>query len=171
MSLKITVSYILIIFHVFWGHTSRRNKSYLTFSKTITFCCQLQIGTCQQHCLVAPLVKKPPAMRETWVPSLGQEDPLEKGKATHFSSLAWRPPWTGLMSLWPWGHKELNTTATRAFAICLASLVAQMVKRLPATWETRVQSLGQEDPLENELATHSSILAWKIPWTEEPGRL
>ena len=94
MSLKITVSYILIIFHVFWGHTSRRNKSYLTFSKTITFYCQLQIGTCQQHCLVAPLVKNPPAMRETWVPSLGQEDPLEKGKATHFSSLAWRPPWT-----------------------------------------------------------------------------
>ena len=46
-----------------------------------------------------------------------------------------------------------------------------MVKRLPTTWETWVQSLGQEDPLEKEMATHSSILAWKIPWTEEPGRL
>ena len=46
-----------------------------------------------------------------------------------------------------------------------------MVKRLPTTQETRVQSLGQEDPLEKEMATHSSILAWKIPWTEEPGRL
>ena len=46
-----------------------------------------------------------------------------------------------------------------------------MVKRLPAMWETRVQSLGREDPLGNEMATHSSILAWKIPWTEEPGRL
>ena len=53
----------------------------------------------------------------------------------------------------------------------LTSLVAQMVKRLPAMWETRVQSLGQEDPLEKEMATHSSTLAWKIPWTEEPGRL
>ena len=51
------------------------------------------------------------------------------------------------------------------------SLVAQMVKNLPAMLETRVQSLGQEDPLEKELATHSSILAWRIPWTEEPGRL
>ena len=49
--------------------------------------------------------------------------------------------------------------------------MAQMVKRLPTLWETWVQSLGQEDTLEEEMATHSSILAWKIPWTEEPGRL
>ena len=49
--------------------------------------------------------------------------------------------------------------------------MAQMVKSLPAMRETQVQSLGQEDPLEKEMATHSSILAWKIPWTEEPGRL
>ena len=46
-----------------------------------------------------------------------------------------------------------------------------MVKRLPAMWETQVQSLGGEDPREKEMATHSSPLAWKIPWTEEPGRL
>ena len=46
-----------------------------------------------------------------------------------------------------------------------------MVKRLPAMWETRVQSLGQEDPLEKVMATHSSTRAWKIPWTEKPGRL
>ena len=46
-----------------------------------------------------------------------------------------------------------------------------MVKRLPAMWETWVQSLGWEDPLEKEMATHSSILAWKIPWIEEPGGL
>ena len=52
-----------------------------------------------------------------------------------------------------------------------ASLVAQMVKRLPAMWETRVQSLGREDPLEKEMATHSRALAWKISWMEEPGRL
>ena len=52
-----------------------------------------------------------------------------------------------------------------------ASLVAQMVKRLPAMRETPVQSLGQEDPLEKEMATHSHVLAWKIPWMKEPGRL
>ena len=46
-----------------------------------------------------------------------------------------------------------------------------MVKDLPAMLETCAQSLGQEDPLEKEMATHSSILAWRIPWTEEPGRL
>ena len=46
-----------------------------------------------------------------------------------------------------------------------------MVKRLPAMRETQVRSLGWEDPLEKEMATHSSILAWKIPWMEEPGRL
>ena len=52
-----------------------------------------------------------------------------------------------------------------------ASLVAQRVKCLPAMRETQVQSLGQEDPLEKEMATHSSTLAWKIPWTEEPCKL
>ena len=52
-----------------------------------------------------------------------------------------------------------------------ASLVAQMLKHLPAMWETWVQSLGQEETLEKEMATPSSILAWKIPWTEEPVEL
>ena len=52
-----------------------------------------------------------------------------------------------------------------------SSLVAQMVKRLPEMWETWVRSLGQEDPLEKVMATHSSTLAWRILWTEEPGRL
>ena len=51
------------------------------------------------------------------------------------------------------------------------SLVAQRVKRLPVVPKTWVQSLGREDPLEKEMAPYSSILAWKIPWTEEPGRL
>ena len=55
--------------------------------------------------MVAQLVKNLPAMWETWVPSLGWEDPLEKGTATHFSILAWRIP----RSI-PWGHKELDTT-------------------------------------------------------------
>ena len=49
--------------------------------------------------------------------------------------------------------------------------MAQIVKRLPAMQETQVQSPGREDPLEKEMATHSGTLAWKIPWTEEPGRL
>ena len=53
----------------------------------------------------------------------------------------------------------------------MASLVAQTVKNLPAMLETGVQSLGQEDLLEEGMATHSSILAWRIPWTEKPGRL
>ena len=49
--------------------------------------------------------------------------------------------------------------------------MVQMVKHLPTVWETWVQPLGQEDPLAKEMATHSSVLAWRIPWTEEPGRL
>ena len=53
----------------------------------------------------------------------------------------------------------------------MASLVAQKLKPLPALQETWVQSLGQKDPLEKKMATHSSILAWRIPWTEEPGGL
>ena len=60
----------------------------------------------------------------------------------------------------PCGHKELDTF-----------LVAQLVKTLPAMQETWVRSLGWEDPLEGEMATHSSIPAWRIPWTEEPGGL
>ena len=53
----------------------------------------------------------------------------------------------------------------------MTSLLAQMVKCLPTMRETGVQSLGREDPLEKEMTTHSSTLAWKIQWTEEPGRL
>ena len=53
--------------------------------------------------------------------------------------------------------------------MCVASLVAQLVKTRPVMQETWVQSLGWEDPLEKEMAAHSSILAWRIPWMEEPG--
>ena len=59
----------------------------------------------------------------------------------------------------------------RSFITIGASLVAQTVKNLPAVQETQVQSLGQEDPLEKGMATQSSVLAWKIPGTEEPGSL
>ena len=55
--------------------------------------------------------------------------------------------------------------------MCQASLVAQMVKNLPVMWETWVRSLGWEDPLEEGMATHSNILAWRVPWIEEPGGL
>ena len=69
----------------------------------------------------------------------------------------------------PWGHKELDTTETTEHA-CIER-VAQMVMNLSTMQETWVQSLGWEDPLEKGMATHSSILAWKIPWAEEPGGL
>ena len=58
-----------------------------------------------------------------------------------------------------------------SFEIYVTSLVDQTVKHLPTMQETWVRFLGPEDPLEKEMATHSSTLAWKIPWTEEPGRL
>ena len=64
-------------------------------------------------------------------------------------------------------HKGLFST----YCMVGASLVAQRIKHLPAMQETRVQSLGWEDPLEKEMAIHSSILAWRIPWREEPGGL
>ena len=65
--------------------------------------------------------------------------------------------------------KEPNLT--KHIVICRASLMAQVVKCLLATQETWVQSLGWEGALEKEMATHSSFLAWEIPWSEEPGRL
>ena len=64
-----------------------------------------------------------------------------------------------------------NLAVGEVYQVLGASLVAQMVKNLPAMQETRVWSLGWEDPLEKGMATHSSILAWRIPWTEEAGRL
>ena len=64
-----------------------------------------------------------------------------------------------------------NSRINRSYDGSWTSLVAQTVKCLPTMWETWVQSLGWEDLLEKEMAIHSSILAWKIPWTEEPGRL
>ena len=65
----------------------------------------------------------------------------------------------------------LQWLSVRSRSLAGASLVAQTVKNLPALWETWVWSLGGEDPLEKEMATHSNILAWRIPWTEKPSRL
>ena len=112
-----------------------------------------------------------PTMRETWVWSVGWEDPLEKGKAIHSNIQAWRIPWTVIESQRVW-HKWATFTFTHFSINSWASLVAQMVKNLPAVWETWVRSLSWEDPLQEGMTTHSSILAWRIlPWTEEPGGL
>ena len=80
--------------------------------------------------------------------------------------------------LWAWVSPAKSWAQSRSSNSMLwlhctprASLVAQMVKNLSAMQETQVQSLDGEDPLEKRMATHSSILAWGIPWTEEPGRL
>ena len=78
---------------------------------------------------------------------------------------AWQAPVNGIIKSWTLNN--LNFTSLPRGA----SLVAQRVKRLPAIQETWVRSLGQDDPLEKERATHSSTLAWKIQWTEKPGRL
>ena len=77
--------------------------------------------------------------------------------------------WRSLLRV-PWTARRSNQSILKEISPEY-SLVAQTVKRLSTMRETRVRSLGREDPLEKEMATHSSTLAWKIPWTEEPGRL
>ena len=84
--------------------------------------------------------------------------------ATHSSILAWEIPWTEH----PGGLQAMGCSKSRT-RLSDYQVVAPMVKCLPAMRVTQVQSLGQEDLLEKEMATHSSILAWKIPWTVEPG--
>ena len=64
----------------------------------------------------------------------------------------------------------MRISCKRCFTLLWTSLVAQTVECLPTIWETQVRSLGREDPLEKEMAIHSSPIAWKIPWMEEPGR-
>ena len=73
-----------------------------------------------------------------------------------------------LLGIYPEKNIIQNDTCIVMFKV---SLAAQMVKNLPAIRDTQVRSLGQEDPLEKEMATHSSVLAWSIPWMEEPGGL
>ena len=69
-------------------------------------------------------------------------------------------------------HTTLQVSTNRALlGLSWVSLVAQMIKNLPVVQDTQVQSLGWEDPLEKGMAIHSSILAWRIPWSEEPGGL
>ena len=122
---------------------------------------------------------------EMRVRSLGWEDSLKESMATPVFLAGESHGQRSLAGYSPWGRKELDTLkrlSTLAFywikinqlfiwhPLC-SFLVAQMVKDLPAMQETWIWSLGWKDPLEKEMATHSSILAWRIPWTEEPDRL
>ena len=141
---------------------------------------------------MAQTVKNLPAMQETRVQSLGWEDPLEKGMATHSSILAWKIPWAKepgrLQSVGSqrvrhnWAHTHPHTAGSARVVMLaiqifsysanfLSYLMAQMIKNLPATQETWFLSLDWEHPLKKGMAIHSSILAWEIPGTEEPGRL
>ena len=151
--------------------------------------------------LIAQLVKNPPAVQETLVQFLGWEDPLEKGclptpafwpGESHRLYSPWgrkeldTTEWFALSLLFitftsciagklftVWATREATTLLKLNYFLrtLLASLVAQLVKNLPAMQEIWVWFLGWEDHLEKEIVTHSSILAWRIPWTEEPGRL
>uniref|UniRef100_A0AC11DAR0 Zinc finger protein 81 n=1 Tax=Ovis aries TaxID=9940 RepID=A0AC11DAR0_SHEEP len=87
----------------------------------------------------------------------GEEPWALKEKALHHSCSGWR--------------EEVRRGSVQNHCRVQASLVAQRLKHLPAMWETWVQSLDREDPLEKEMATHFNILAWRIPWMEELGRL
>ena len=93
---------------------------------------------------------------------------LEKEMASHSSVLAWRIPGMGE----PGGLLSMGSHRVgHDWSDLAAAAAARSVKNLPAVQEIRVQFVSQEDPLEKEMATQSSILAWRIPWTEEPGRL
>ena len=95
------------------------------------------------------------------------------------------PPFQNVSYNSSWPYHEFNgkgsaltgkacSSPASIYTVCFhigTSLMAQMIKNLPAIQETQVQSLGQEDPLKKGMVTHSSILAWRIPWTEEPGGL
>ena len=118
-------------------------------------------------------------MQDKQIWSLSWGGHLEGEIATHSSVFTWKIPWAeepgGLQSIGPWRVRHSWALCFETKVLCIplsmASLVAQTVKCLPTVRETWVRSLSREDPLEKEMATHSSILAWRIPWTEDPGRL
>ena len=103
-------------------------------------------------------------MYSAWSLNDLEEEPLQKPGHLPSTILWAQTNKTKKTFYWfkPWNYE--------IWGIPWTSLVAQTVKRLPTMWEARVQFLGREDLLEKEMVTHSSILAWKIPWTEEPGR-
>ena len=109
-------------------------------------------------------VKNSAAMQDTWVQSLGQEDPLQKETATSSVGKASTCDASGPGSI-PGSRRYPGEGIGYPLQYSGASLVAQRVKNLPAMWDTWAPSLGWEDPLEKGKAAHSSILAWRIPWT------
>ena len=133
------------------------------------------------------------AWKIPWTEEPGRLQSMGSPKAVHdcatslslFTFMHWRRKWQPTPVFLPgesqepgslvgcrlWGHTELDTTEVTQHSIAQQSPSVQTVKRLPAMRETWLPSLGWEDPLEKEMATHSSILAWRIPWTEEPGGL
>ena len=91
--------------------------------------------------------------------------------ATPWTVACQAPPPMGFSRQEYWSGVPLPSPITAIYIYVRASFVAQLVKNLPAVQETRVQSLGRKDTLGKEMETHSSILAWKISWTQEPGGL
>ena len=140
---------------------------------------------CDDHpaltCWPWPGAPWPPLMKKRIQTLWGEKRPnpggLEKSTCEKYPT-----PFILCFSLWPlllplnllllsiWNIRKFSENITALLPL-RASLMAQLVKNLPATQETWVQSLGRKDPLEKEMATHSSILAWRIPWTEERSRL
>ena len=128
--------------------------------------------------LVPQTIKNLTAMRKTLVRSVGQEDPLEKDMATHSTILAWRIPWTeepgGLQSM---GSQRVgHNWATSTFTFTLQLGLPGGASGKESTCQCRCKRLGfnprvRKIPLQGEMAAHSSILAWEIPWTEEPNGL
>ena len=123
---------------------------------------------------MAQRLKRLPGMWETRVQSLGQKYPLEKEMATHSSTLAWRIPWREEPSrLQSMGSQRVgHNWATSLYFTSLhmlwrGFLGGSVVTNPRAMQEMQVQSLGWEGPLEKEMATHSSILTWEIPWTKD----
>ena len=115
--------------------------------------------------LAAQMVKNLPAVKETWVWSLGWEDPLEEGMATHSSTLAWRIPWTeepgGLQSTG--SQRVRHNWVTKPSAAHQGLPGGSVVMNQPAVQEMEVQLLSLDHALEKHIATNFSILAWKIP--------
>ena len=117
-----------------WSNYPPIKNKYIFLNVHVIFnefsCWSFLLNNCELHRAspVAQLVKNPPAMQETWVRSLGWEDPLEKGKATHSSLLAWRIPWRN-----PWGHKESDTTEWLSLHFSCAQLLTP-VRLFEAPW-------------------------------------
>ena len=106
-------------------------------------------------------------MQETRVRSLGRKDTLEKEMATHSGTLAWKIPWTEE----PGRLQSMGSQSRTRLSNFTFTFSSSDGEESTCNAGGLVPSLGREDPLEKEMAPHSSTLAWKIPWTEEPGRL